>query len=299
MNLDNNSLVTTILPEPIGSIDSTNKTPEWARAARSSIEKPAVQVTVLQWIRNAVKKFYTRVPYNKIRTFFPSTCEECEKRGNPLMWSRRPRRMGGDGSSNVSWTSMKIQALPRRCKKCNARHAKFKRARKAMQKIFQSLFGNQVCWFVTLTKPNRIFQAGDTIDLEADKADWIAEFRRFRQRKVWKDTFAGGYWFYEYTVHAPGDKIFDKKNRFIRQCKDFELNGHLHILASSSPRIPMRELAAGWDGRMDMRRRDERTGRPLTEEIVLRYLRGYLTKTDMPGAVNMRPFGNIHKTNET
>lgn len=292
MNLDNNSLVVTKLTEPIGSTDSSNKTPEWARAARSPIEKSEPQITVLQWIRNAVKKFYTRIPYNKIRHNYGFTCKECPNRGRPSLVRRRwPFSRDYDGTINTIY-------LPIRCRSCNTKHARYKRARKAMQKIFQSHQGNQVCWFVTLTKPNRIFQAGDTIDLEADKADWIAEFRRFRQRKVWKDTFAGGYWFYEYTVHAPGDKIFDKKNRFIRQCKDFELNGHLHILASSSPRIPMRELAAGWDGRMDMRRRDERTGRPLTEEIVLRYLRGYLTKTDMPNAINMRPFGDIHRRKE-
>ena len=275
-------------------------TPRWAEAGKNHIEKiESPKLTILQWIRHAVVKLYTRVPYNKIKTKFGFVCLECISRGNRIQWEKRPTSKGGDGTSNASWTSILEQAVPRRCRKCNTKHGRYKRASRAMKKIFRSLVGNQVCWFVTLTKPNRIFQAGDTIDLEADKADWIAEFRRFRQRKVWKDTFAGGYWFYEYTVHAPGDKIYDKKNRFIRQCKDFELNGHLHILATSSPRIPMKKLATNWDGRADFRRKDERTGRPLTEGVVLRYLRGYLTKTDMPGAVNMRPFGNIHRINET
>ncbi len=55
----------------------------------------------------------------------------------------------------------------------------------------------------------------------------------------------------------------------------------------------MKQLAESWGGRIDMRKNDRKSGFPLTEEVVLRYLRGYLTKTDMPGAVNMRPFGNM------
>jgi hypothetical protein len=162
-----------------------------------------------------------------------------------------------------------------------------------MEKIFRKLAGNQRCWFITLTRENRIFEAGDVVDLEKDREQWIADFKKFRNRNAWKNTFAGGYWFYEYTLHAPGEKIFDRKGCFVRECKNFELNGHLHVLATASPRIPMKQLAESWGGRIDMRKNDRKSGFPLTEEVVLRYLRGYLTKTDMPGAVNMRPFGNM------
>ena len=191
-------------------------------------------------------------------------------------------------------------AFPRRCKTCNGKHARYKRARKAMEKITGRL---QVqpglkCWFVTLTRPNTIFGAGETVDLEADKADWISEFKRFRRRKIWKETFAGGYWFYEYTMHAPGDKIFDRKGRFVREVKDFELNGHVHILATAEGRIPMKEIARDWDGRVDFRSRDQKTGRLIDEKTIIRYLRGYLTKTASSG-VNMRPFGDIHRSNGT
>jgi len=253
------------------------------------------RITILQWLGHTLRQMLVRVPYNKVRSHFGFTCENCEKRGNPLMWRGRPERLGGDGSSNLSWTSIKIQALPKRCRICNTKHGRYKRARKAMEKIFRKLLGNQVCWFITLTRENQIYQAGDVVDLEKDREQWVADFKRFRNRKAWKDTFAGGYWFYEYTMHAPGDKIFDRKSRYIRTCKNFELNGHLHILATSSPRIPMKKLAASWDGRMDMRRKDQKTGFPLTEEVVLRYLRGYLTKCDIPGNINMRPFGNMVK----
>ncbi len=212
------------------------------------------------------------------------------------MWSRRPVIKGGDGTSNLSWGSIIEQALPIRCSKCETKNSRYKRALKGMKKITRDLKARPglKCWFITLTKPNIIFGAGDTIDLEADRADWIKEFKKFRRRQVWKDTFAGGYWFYEYTIHKPGDKIYDKKNRFVRQCKNFELNGHLHILATAESRIPMKELAASWDGRADFRSRDRKTNRPLDEGVILRYLRGYLTKSEM-GGVSMRPFGDIHK----
>jgi hypothetical protein len=234
------------------------------------------------------------VPYNKIRNKFGFVCSDCESKGNRIQWDRRPTSKGGDGTSNASWTSILNQAIPRRCRQCNTQHGRYKRAGRAMKKIFRKLAGWQVCWFITLTEPNTIYKPGDVVDLEEDRERWVANFKRFRNRKIWKDTFAGGYWFYEYTIHKPGDKIFDRKGCFLRECKTFELNGHLHILAIANPRIPMKELSESWVGRIDMRRKDRKTGFPITEQIVLRYLRGYLTKTkDMPGSVNMRPFGNM------
>ncbi len=257
------------------------------------------KITILQWLGNALRQLLVRVPYNKIRGHFGFTCSKCIQRGrrelvkqsfpfSSMFPDYRPwdRERYWDKRINT-------QYLPVRCKSCNTKHARYKRARRAMEKIFRKLAGNQRCWFITLTRENRIFEAGDVVDLEKDREQWIADFKQFRNRKAWKNTFAGGYWFYEYTLHYPGEKIFDRKGCFVRECKNFELNGHLHILATASPRIPMKQLAESWGGRIDMRKNDRKSGFPLTEEVVLRYLRGYLTKTDMPGAVNMRPFGNM------
>ena len=116
---------------------------------------------------------------------------------------------------------------------------------------------------------------------------WIKDFKRFRRTKIWKDTFSGGYWFYEFTSHNQGDKIFAKDGTFIREVQDHEINGHLHILATSEGRIPMKELAAQWGDRVDFRQ-------PKRHQDVMRYLRGYLIKCGTQG-VNMRPFGDIHK----
>jgi len=294
-------LVEKITSIPIGIEDQTEfpecPEPAWAKAPLGKIAKyETPKVTILQWLGHALRQMLVRIPYNKISSHFGFTCTTCRKRGNPLMWSRRPVVKGGDGTSNLSWPAMMTQALPDRCRVCNTKHARYKRARKAMLKIFHFLAGNQVCWFITLTRENRIYKAGDVVDLDQDKEQWVADFKRFRNRKIWKDTFPGGYWFYEYTVHHPGEKIFNKKGNWIRECKNFELNGHLHILAIGPKHIPMKQLATSWDGRIDMRRKDERTGLPLTEDIVLRYLRGYLTKTDMPGTVNIRPFGHMVKS---
>ena len=103
---------------------------------------------------------------------------------------------------------------------------------------------------------------------------------------VLRETFAGGYWFYEFTSHNQGDKIFAKDGTFIREVQDHEINGHLHILATSEGRIPMKEIAAQWGNRVDFRR-------PKRQTDVMRYLRGYLVKCGTQG-VNMRPFGDIH-----
>jgi len=275
--------------------------PEWARAGIIE-EKSTPRITILQWIRDRVVKFYTRIPYNKIRgQSYGFTCEKCGNSGNKLMWANRAELFGGTGRSGYHFMSEGTrlrQALPVRCKSCNTKHARYKRARRAMEKISRDLKARPGlrAWFITLTRPNKIFKAGDTIDTETDKADWIAQFRKFRQRKVWKETFAGGYWFYEYTVHAPGDKIFDSRGCFVREVKEFELNGHVHILATAESRIPMTELAASWDGRIDMRWKDQKTGKPISEKTIVRYLRGYLTKAASSG-VNMRPFGDIHRRN--
>ncbi len=278
----------------------SDRNPEWVKAAQGWIVKKVTpKLTILQWLSNRVSML-TRIPLNKIRetiTFkritdsdityavrgegaqWGFTCEKCDQR------YKRYSLLGGIPRFYAS-----------RCKDCNTQHQRYKRARRGMEKITRDLKARPglKCWFITLTKPNIIFRAGDTVDLEADKADWITEFRNFRRRSVWKDTFSGGYWFYEYTIHEPGEKIFDKANRFVRQCKDFELNGHLHILATAESRIPMKELAQGWEGRVDFRSRDRKTNRPIDEKTIMRYLRGYLTKSTSSG-VNMRPFGDIHR----
>jgi hypothetical protein len=142
-------------------------------------------------------------------------------------------------------------------------------------------------WFITLTRPNVTgVPALDHVQ-EIDRDMWIKDFKRFRRTKIWKDTFSGGYWFYEFTSHNQGDKIFAKDGTFIREVQDHEINGHLHILATSEGRIPMKELAAQWGDRVDFRQ-------PQCSTDVMRYLRGYLVKCSTKG-VNMRPFGDIHR----
>ena len=142
-------------------------------------------------------------------------------------------------------------------------------------------------WFITLTRPNITgVPALDHVQ-EIDRDMWIKDFKRFRRTKIWKETFSGGYWFYEFTSHNQGDKIFAKDGTFIREVQDHEINGHLHILATSDGRIPMKELAAQWGDRVDFRK-------PKRQTDVMRYLRGYLVKCGTQG-VNMRPFGDIHK----
>ena len=142
-------------------------------------------------------------------------------------------------------------------------------------------------WFITLSRPNitGVPPYGGVIEL--DRSLWIKDFKKFRRRKIWQETFAGGYWFYEFTSHAPGDKIFSSDGTFIRQVTESELNGHLHILATAEGRIPMKELASAWGDRVDFRK-------PEKPNDVLRYLRGYLLKCELQG-INMRPFGDIHR----
>ena len=296
----NDILVGSNLTEPIGSIDSIDNLPPWAEAGKIHISRPKQGVKVIQWIRDAVDNLYTRIPYNKIKSkSFGFTCPSCPKLGNRLMWDMRSKTLGGDGTSRFLSEGTRLrQALPIRCRECNTKHARYKRARRGMEKITRELQNRPglKAWFVTLTKPNKIFEPGETVDLTGDKEQWIQEFRKFRQRTIWKETFSGGYWFYEYTVHAPGDKIFDKRGCFVRECKDFELNGHLHILTTAESKIPMKELAADWDGRINFRYRDKKTNQKIDEQSIMRYLRGYLTKSTSSG-VNMRPFGDIHRRN--
>lgn len=285
-----------ITSPPIGGEDKADNNgsakPEWVVSAESSIvKKSELKLTILQWVRDRVRKIVTRIPSNKIRHGFGFTCSKCISRGikGPHI-SKWPFTLIPDGR-------IKTYHLPVRCRECNTQHARYKRAGKAMRKITrqcQERPGLQA-WFVTLTKPNVIYQAGETVDIESDRQNWVKEFKKFRERKIWKETFSGGYWFYEYTLHSPGDKIFDKKGNFIRECKTFEMNGHIHIIATGERRIPMKAIAKSWDGRIDMRKRDRRTNRPIDEKTIIRYLRGYLVKSASNG-INMRPFGDIHKS---
>jgi hypothetical protein len=282
----NETLVGSKLTEPIGSIDSVDNLPPWAEAGSATLVRTEPKATVIQrmwgWLHSNVRSH----TLEQDKAGF--TCQECPQ----------PRRGFRKNWFTGEETSLRSQLLWRwiswettytdRCKECNRKYARFKRAHRAMKKIHDR--GMDI-WFITLTRPNITGVPGDSpFAQEADREQWIADFKKFRRTKIWKETFAGGYWFYEYTSNNPGDKIFAKDGTFIRQAQDYEMNGHLHILATSDGRIPMKEIAAQWGHRVDFRQ-------PKKANDVLRYLRGYLVKCSTEG-VNMRPFGDIHRSKQ-
>ncbi len=281
--------------EPIGSRQPTDKShyqiPPWAEAGSVIISRPKPNLTVWKWFRNVLGEMLAHVPYNKVRKkckeHFAFVCDECTQKG----WMRfafMDQNNAPVGSPGVSMAVRK-NYFPIRCKSCNGTYRRYKRARKAMQKLHDR---GMPIWFITLTRPNITgIDANSPFVQTADREMWVADFKKFRRRKIWKDTFAGGYWFYEFTTHAPGDKIFSKDGTFIRQVTEHEMNGHLHILATAEDRIPMKELRAAWGDRVDF-------SKPEKPNDVLRYLRGYLTKCDLAG-INMRPFGDIHQSQQS
>ncbi len=276
----NDTLVGTKLTEPIGSSNSTNNLPPWAEAGSVAITRPKPTVKILQWLRDAISNVRSHTLEQDKAGF---TCSNCP---NPRAAYRSNDWTGEETSFRSAllwrWVSWETHFAVR-CKTCNTKYSRWKRARKAMQKIHDR--GMDI-WFITLTRPNITgVPALDHVQ-EIDRDMWIKDFKKFRRTKIWKETFAGGYWFYEFTSHNQGDKIFAKDGTFIREVQDHEINGHLHILATSEGRIPMKEIAAQWGNRVDFRR-------PKRQTDVMRYLRGYLVKCGTQG-VNMRPFGDIH-----
>lgn len=275
------TLVGSNLTEPIGSSNSANNRPPWAEAGSVAITRPNPRVKVLQWLRDVIGNVRSRTLEQDKAGF---TCSDCP---NPRAAYRCNDWTGEETSFRSAllwrWVSWETHFAVR-CKTCNTKYSRWKRARRAMQKITDR--GMDI-WFITLTRPN--YQGIPALEhvQEIDRDMWIKDFKRFRRTKIWKETFAGGYWFYEFTSHVPGDKIFAKDGTFIREVQDHEINGHLHILATSEGRIPMKELAAQWGDRVDFRQ-------PKRTRDVQRYLRGYLVKCGTQG-VNMRPFGDIHK----
>jgi hypothetical protein len=278
------TLVGSNLTEPIGSSNSANNIPPWAEAGSVAITRPKPRVKVLQWLRDVIGHVRSRTLEQDKAGF---TCSDCP---NPRAAYRSNDWTGEETSFRSAllwrWVSWETH-YAERCKTCNTKYSRWKRARRAMQKITDR--GMDI-WFITLTRPNVTgVPALDHVQ-EIDRDMWIKDFKRFRRTKIWKDTFSGGYWFYEFTSHVPGDKIFAKDDTFIREVQDHEINGHLHILATSEGRIPMKELAAQWGDRVDFRQ-------PKRHQDVMRYLRGYLIKCGTQG-VNMRPFGDIHRSKQ-
>ena len=284
----NDTLVGSKLTVPIGTAVPTDKSsyqkPPWAEAGSVAISRPRPGVTILQWLRHAVHNARSRTLEQDKTIFAGFTCKACP---NPRRSYRRNDWTGKETSyrSLLLWKWIQWDTIyPDRCRECNTKYSRWKRAKRAMQKIHNR--GMDI-WFITLTRPNYQGIPGYPGVIELDRDLWIKDFKKFRRTKIWKDTFAGGYWFYEFTSHAPGDKIFAKDGTFIRQTTDHEINGHLHILANAEGRIPMKEIAAQWGDRVDFRR-------PKHDYDVMRYLRGYLVKCSTDG-VNMRPFGDIHR----
>ena len=276
------TLVGSNLTEPIGSSNSANNRPPWAEAGSVAITRPNPRVKVLQWLRDVIGHVRSRTLEQDKAGF---TCSDCP---NPRAAYRSNDWTGEETSFRSAllwrWVSWETH-FAERCKTCNTKYSRWKRARRAMARVTDR--GMDI-WFITLTRPNVTgVPALDHVQ-EIDRDMWIKDFKRFRRTKIWKETFAGGYWFYEFTSHLPGAKIFDGSGTFIREVQNHELNGHLHILATSEGRIPMKELAAQWGDRVDFRQ-------PKRHQDVMRYLRGYLIKCGTQG-VNMRPFGDIHKS---
>jgi len=281
----NDTLVGSKLTVPIGTTNPTNKNsnqmPPWAEAGSVAISRPKPGVTILQWLRHAADNVRSRTLEQNKAGF---TCQACP---NPMRSYRRNSWTGKETSyaSRLLWKWIEWETIyPERCKECNTKYSRWKRAKRAMQKIHDR--GMDI-WFITLTRPNVTTVPPYPGMIELDRELWIKDFKKFRRTKIWQETFAGGYWFYEFTSNAPGDKIFAKDGTFIRQCTDHEINGHLHLLATADGRIPMKEIAAQWGDRVDFRQ-------PKRDTDVMRYLRGYLVKCSTDG-VNMRPFGDIHK----
>ena len=286
------TLVGTKLTVPIGTTKPTDKSnyqkPPWAEAGSVAISRPKPGVKVLQWLRHAASYVRSRTLEQDKNAGF--TCARCP---NPRKTYHTHWFTGEE--SGPRWYILKqlfvpewipwVTYYPERCKECNTKYSRWKRAKRAMQKIHDR--GMDI-WFITLTRPNITGVPPYPGVIEKDRELWIKDFKKFRRTKIWKETFADGYWFYEFTSNDPGDKIF-AKGTFIRQVPDFEINGHLHILATSEGRIPMKELAAQWGDRVDFRQ-------PKRDTDVMRYLRGYLVKCSTDG-VNMRPFGDIHRRN--
>ncbi len=273
--------------DPIGSHQHTDKShyqkPPWAEAGSVIITRPKANLTVWQWIRNALLNVRSRILEQDKAGF---TCKECPE---PHRAHRRNRWWPYNTAAlhdPILWTWISWETrYTERCKPCNRKYARWQRSLRAFKRITDRALP---IWFITLTRPNITgIDASSPFVQQADREMWIEDFKKFRRRKIWKDTFAGGYWFYEYTSHAPGDKIFSKDGTFIRQVSEGELNGHLHILATAEDRIPMKALRAAWGDRVDF-------SQPKKPKDVHRYLRGYLTKCNLEG-INMRPFGDIHR----
>lgn len=213
------------------------------------------------------------------------TCSSCLEPRRPIHWKSRVYKKLNKYIGTF-WHSIYTD----RCKSCNNKKRRNVTSRKAFHRIHQQTVNQPglFTWFITLTKPNIV---GVDVDapsiLAADKDLWIEDFHRFRRRQVWKQTFTGGYWFYEVTTRQANEKVFSKSGEYLRTTQEPEINGHLHILANAEGRIPMKELAQAWGSRADFRK-------PKSPNQIVYYLKGYLNKCSTDG-VSMRPFGDIHQ----
>lgn len=278
-----------ILLEKLTKQPQPNEIPPWVEAAiaiRDIGMLDAHSHTLEQDKRHKPRKCWCgkKRRHGRCKKHAGFTCELCPEPRRSNKWQQRMYAKFNK-YLRTSW----IYRYTERCRSCNAKYSRYKTAKKAFKKIHEQTVHQPglFTWFITLTRENI---TGIDVDspslLQADKELWIQDFHKFRRRKAWKETFTGGYWFYEITKNYQGDKVFSKSGEYIRTAEENELNGHLHILANAEGRIPMKDLHHSWGARTDFRK-------PKSEGDILRYLRGYLTKCSDSG-VNMRPFGNIH-----
>ncbi len=262
--------------------------PAWVIQAENTVARSRTLEQGKRLTPKSRKKCWCGKPLKRgrCRTHAGFTCINCPRpKHTRSYWDRLYRKF------NKYVRTVKTSHYTERCPECNRKKSRHKRANKAFDKIQSKVLDGPglKTWFITLTKPNIVgVEIMSPSIMGADKDLWIEDFHRFRRRKIWKETFSGGYWFYEVTTHSPGDKVFSKDGKYIRTVQENELNGHLHIVANGDRWIDMKGIAKAWDGRVDFKK-------PRYPSDVKNYLKGYLTKCETKG-INMRPFGDIHQS---
>ena len=172
------TLVGSNLTEPIGSSNSANNRPPWAEAGSVAITRPNPRVKVLQWLRDVIGHVRSRTLEQDKAGF---TCSDCP---NPRAAYRSNDWTGEETSFRSAllwrWVSWETH-FAERCKTCNTKYSRWKRARRAMQKITDR--GMDI-WFITLTRPNITGVPALPYVQEIDRDMWIKDFKKFRRTKI-------------------------------------------------------------------------------------------------------------------
>lgn len=234
---------------------------------------------------------------------FGFTCSECTifHKCQPMVAASNDIGVGYDSTAPYGCVTKELargyRCRPNRCKSCARECKSWIRTQDWKKKLKESFSfrRHRFIRMLTLGLPGqKIFPARE-VDVQAElfRLQLVSNFKKLRDRTIWKDCIDGGMWFFEYTLDIVKGGV--------------KINPHLHMVVLASKMIPISEInnyiaVSGFKsdqkgiqlGRVHVSTTRDKRGRikKTSHSDAINYCCNYLKKDTQSDGRNKQTFGN-------